>query len=165
MPTISSIPSESNVYPFILLMSCRSSSRFLRLTHTVQWWSRRNLPPQGKTKSSHPPPSQLHGTQAMFKTQSYTLANDSHLVLVTCRSISLWEHSNRQGILSLSRGTLNVARRHPPHSFKREPFLFCTILYNWVLTSASLLTPQLHFLFLARETEALKESTAIDSHK
>lgn len=35
MPTISSIPSDSSVKPFILLMSCLSSSLFLLLHHTT----------------------------------------------------------------------------------------------------------------------------------
>lgn len=36
MPTISSIPSDSSVNPFILFMSCRSSSLFLLLHHTMK---------------------------------------------------------------------------------------------------------------------------------
>ncbi len=36
MPTISSIPSDSSVKPFILFMSCLSSSLFLLLHHTMK---------------------------------------------------------------------------------------------------------------------------------
>lgn len=46
MPTISSMPSDSSVYPFILLMSCLSSSLFLLLGKTGKFGNQRCSQPK-----------------------------------------------------------------------------------------------------------------------